>query len=86
MAIKINFDSASRPEVPTFMLSEKNGDHVGVLSTISQIHVIGNLNSFSEFSFSILIPPNFSYSNACLFYYILKYFFVKHFFYFFNGS
>lgn len=53
MAIKINFDTGGRPEVPTFILSEKNGDHVGVLSTISQIHVIGNLNSFSEFSFSI---------------------------------
>ena len=53
MALKINFDSAGRPEIPTFILSEKNGDHVGVLSTVSQIHTIGNLNSFSEFSFSI---------------------------------
>lgn len=58
MAIKINFDSSGLPETPTFIVSKRNGDHIGVINTATKIHVKDNLNSFSEFSFSVFKTLN----------------------------
>lgn len=53
MAVSIKFDSANRPEIPTLILSKKNGDHIGVLNTASEIYFNANLNSYEELSFVV---------------------------------
>lgn len=53
MAVSIKFDSANKPEIPTLILSKKNGDHIGVLNTASEIYFNANLNSYDELSFVV---------------------------------
>lgn len=53
MAVKINFDSACVPELPTCVLSKRSGEHIGTLNNITDVHFTDNLNSWSEFSFAI---------------------------------
>lgn len=50
MAITINFDTANRPETPTFILERRNGEKFGRLNNISGIHFSDRLTP-SEFSF-----------------------------------
>ena len=52
MAIKINFDAANNPEVPTIILAKKNGDKIGLVNAKS-IEVSDNLNDASEISFTV---------------------------------
>ena len=53
MAVKINFDSSGMPEVPTFILSTRNGNHIGVLNNITQIQLRKNMNSPFDSSFLV---------------------------------
>ncbi|MBQ8206418.1 MAG: hypothetical protein IJZ77_03065 [Bacilli bacterium] len=52
MSIKINFDSANNPETPTFILTKRNGDRIGLIeqNTISLSDV---LKDASEISFTV---------------------------------
>lgn len=52
MAIKIDFDAARNPQVPTFILAKKNGDKIGKLNAHA-IEITDNLNDASEISFSV---------------------------------
>lgn len=53
MAVKINFDTSGMPEPPTFILSTRNGKHIGVLNNITKIQLGDNLSSPFEFSFIV---------------------------------
>lgn len=52
MSIKIKFDSAHNPEVPTLILAKKNGDKLGKIDAKS-IEVSDSLNDASEISFNV---------------------------------
>ena len=52
MAIKINFDKARNPEVPTIVLARKNGDKLGQLN-VKSIEVSDCLNDTSEITFNV---------------------------------
>lgn len=52
MAIKINFDAANNPEVPTIILAKKNGDKIGKLNAKS-IDISDVMNDASEITFKI---------------------------------
>lgn len=52
MAIRINFDVAHNPEVPTIILAKKNGDKIGQLNTKS-IEITDSLNDVSEITFVV---------------------------------
>lgn len=52
MSIKINFDLANNPEVPTFVLAKKNGDRIGVIPS-KAISMSDVLNDFSEITFTV---------------------------------
>jgi len=52
MSVKINFDTSGNPEIPTCILSKRNGEHIGVLNTINKIHFSDDLY-ISEFSFCV---------------------------------
>lgn len=53
MAIEIKFDSANRPESPTFILVRRSGEKIGVINNITNIHVTDNMVSLSEVSFIV---------------------------------
>ena len=53
MAIKIKFDTNDIPENPTFVLSKRSGDKIGMLSNITNIQVKDCLNSVPEVSFTV---------------------------------
>ena len=53
MAIKIKFDTNDIPENPTFVLSKRSGDKIGLLSNITNIQVKDCLNSVPEVSFTV---------------------------------
>lgn len=53
MAVKINFDSSGMPEIPTFILSKRSGEHIGGLNNVSQIQQKENMNSPFDFSMRI---------------------------------
>lgn len=52
MAIKIKFDSAHNPQVPTIVLAKKNGDKLGQLNA-KEIEVSDSLNDASEITFTV---------------------------------
>ena len=52
MTIKINFDTAHNPEVPTLVLAKKNGDMLGKINAKS-IEVSGSLNDANEITFNV---------------------------------
>lgn len=52
MAIKINFDKARKPEIPTIVLARKNGDKLGQLN-VKAIEVSDCLNDVSEITFNV---------------------------------
>lgn len=56
--IKINFDSANRPEPPTFILVRHNGDRIGQLNNIEGEDLTDNLKSPSEISFTVYKRKN----------------------------
>lgn len=53
MAVKINFDNSGIPEPPTFILSKRNGNHIGVLNNITQTQLRENMNSPFDSSFLV---------------------------------
>lgn len=53
MAIEIKFDSANRPESPTFILTKKSEDKLGILNNVTNILLNDNMNMPSELSFTI---------------------------------
>ena len=53
MPLKIKIDTANRPEIPTLILSKKNGDKFGTINNISNFHVEDGLNSPPEFTFTV---------------------------------
>lgn len=53
MAVYIKFDSAGMPELPECILCKQNGEHIGLLNTITQVHFSDSMNSAKEFSFLI---------------------------------
>lgn len=53
MAIKIKFDTNDIPENPTFVLSKRSGDKIGLISNITNIQVKDCLNSVPEVSFTV---------------------------------
>lgn len=52
MAIKINFDTARNPEVPTIILARRNGNKLGQLN-VKSIEVSDCLNDTSEITFNV---------------------------------
>lgn len=52
MSIKINFDAANNPEVPTFILSKRNGDKIGLIESL-EIDLSDVLRDASEISFVV---------------------------------
>lgn len=52
MAIKIKFDAAHNPQVPTIVLAKKNGDKLGQLNA-KEIEVSDSLNDASEITFTV---------------------------------
>ena len=52
MAIRINFDAANNPEVPTIILAKKNGDKIGQLNAKS-ISISDAMNDASEITFKV---------------------------------
>ena len=52
MAIRINFDAANNPEIPTIVLAKKNGDKIGQLNAKS-ISISDAMNDASEITFNI---------------------------------
>ena len=52
MAIKINFDVAHNPEVPTLVLARRNGDKLGLINAKS-IEVTDNMVDACEMSFTV---------------------------------
>lgn len=52
MAIKINFDTAHNPEVPTLILAKRNGDKLGKINAES-IQVSSYLNDADEITFNV---------------------------------
>lgn len=52
MAIKINFDLAGNPEIPTFVLAHKNGNKIGMLEANKSV-LRDCLNAASEVTFSV---------------------------------
>lgn len=52
MAIKINFDLAGNPEIPTFVLAHKNGNKIGMLEANKPV-LRDCLNAASEVTFSV---------------------------------
>ena len=52
MAIRINFDVAHNPEVPTIVLAKKNGDKIGQLNA-KAIEITDALNDASEITFVV---------------------------------
>lgn len=52
MAIRINFDTANNPEVPTIILAKKNGDRIGQLNAKS-ISISDAMNDASEITFTV---------------------------------
>ena len=52
MTIKINFDAAHNPEVPTLVLAKKNGEMLGKIDAKS-IEVSGSLNDANEITFNV---------------------------------
>ena len=53
MSLKIKFDTANQPEMPTLILSKKSGDRFGIINNISDFNVKDSLNSPSEFTFVV---------------------------------
>lgn len=53
MAVKINFDTANRPEPPTFILAKKSGERLGVIDNVTDIHFSDFMNAASEISFTV---------------------------------
>lgn len=53
MAIEIKFDPANRPEIPSFILSKRGGDKIGALNNITNLTLSDNMNTPSEFSFTV---------------------------------
>lgn len=58
MSVTIKFDNAGMPELPTCILSKRSGEHIGVLTNITNVHFTDNFNSSSEFSFVIYKNAN----------------------------
>ena len=52
MAIKIKFDAAHNPQVPTIVLAKKNGDKLGQLNA-KEIEVSDSLSDASEITFTV---------------------------------
>ena len=52
MSIKINFDVAHNPEMPTIILAKKNGDKLGQINSKS-IEISDSLNDASELTFLV---------------------------------
>lgn len=52
MSIKIRFDTANRPELPTIILARKNGDKIGKIDSRA-IEVAGDIKEASEITFNI---------------------------------
>lgn len=52
MAIKIDFDAAHNPQVPTIILAKKNGDMLGGLDA-SEVEITDSMNDESEMTFKV---------------------------------
>ena len=52
MSIHIDFDVANNPQVPTFILSERNGDKLGLIEA-QNIHIKDSLRDESEITFDV---------------------------------
>ena len=52
MAIKINFDTAHNPEMPTIVLAKKNGDKIGQINA-KAIEVSDSMNDGSDIIFNV---------------------------------
>lgn len=52
MAIKINFDVAHTPEIPTFILAKRNGDKIGQINA-KAIEVSDDINNGSDVTFNV---------------------------------
>lgn len=52
MAIKIDFDAAHNPQVPTIILAKKNGDMLGGLDA-SEVEITDSMNDKSEMTFKV---------------------------------
>lgn len=53
MAIRINFDPANNPEVPTFVLSTRTGDKMGEIANIENIVVNAAFQDADEITFVV---------------------------------
>ena len=58
MAIKIDFDAAHNPQVPTIILAKKNGDMLGGLDA-SEVEITDSMNDKSEMTFKV-----YKYANG----------------------
>ena len=52
MAIKIDFDAAHNPQMPTLVLAKKNGDKLGKLNAV-EIEITDAMNDASEMTFKV---------------------------------
>lgn len=52
MGVRIDFDVAGNPKIPTFILSEKNGDKIGLIEAYN-IHIKDSLRDESEITFDV---------------------------------
>ena len=69
MAIKIKFDTNDIPEIPTFVLSKRSGDKIGMLSNITNIQLKDCLNNAPEISFTVYKYDN---GNECAYWEDIK--------------
>ena len=58
-AIKINFDTDHNPIVPMFILGDRMGNRLGVITNISNINVSDKMNDCPEISFTV-----YKYNNG----------------------
>lgn len=53
MGLQIRFDVNNLPETPSFILAHRNGDRIGLLNNVLNVHIADRFNDFPEISFDV---------------------------------